>query len=60
MQVNRGYTPGAMLATASAITGKEFRRGQYEKAAQALQDWIDRQGPVVGPSEGTGEGTGKR
>jgi uncharacterized protein with FMN-binding domain len=36
-QVNRAYTPTAMLRTASSITGKKFRRGQYIAAAEALE-----------------------
>lgn len=31
----RGYTATKMLAAASALTGVKFKRGQYERAAQA-------------------------
>ena len=41
MKVNRAYTPKNMLATAAAITGKKFKRGQYEQACAALQEWIN-------------------
>lgn len=36
MKPNRAYTPTRMLQTAEAITGLKFKRGEYEKAAQAL------------------------
>lgn len=36
MKVNRAYTPTNMLRTASALTGKSFKRGEYVKAAEAL------------------------
>ena len=35
LKPNRAYTPSAMLATASNITGLTFKRGEYERAAQA-------------------------
>jgi hypothetical protein len=38
MKVNRAYTPTNMLRTASALTGKTFKRGQYEEAAVALTE----------------------
>lgn len=41
MKVNRAYTPTNMLATASSITGKKFKRGQFEQAAEALTQWAD-------------------
>lgn len=31
----RGYTPTKMLAAASDLTGIKFKRGEYERAAQA-------------------------
>ena len=43
MQVNRAYTPTAMLKTAAKITGQTFKRGQYEQAAKALEDWVEGQ-----------------
>jgi hypothetical protein len=36
MKVNRAYTPTNMLRTASALTGQTFKRGEYIKAAEAL------------------------
>lgn len=33
---NRAYTPKRMLSTASAITGKGYKRGEYERAAADL------------------------
>lgn len=36
MVPTRLYTPSKMLAAASELTGVTFKRGQYEKAAQAL------------------------
>jgi hypothetical protein len=36
MKVNRAYTPSNMLATASHLTGQKFKRGEYIKAAEAL------------------------
>lgn len=43
MQVNRAYTPANMLAVATKITGKPFKRGQYIQAADALKEWADSQ-----------------
>jgi len=43
MQVNRAYTPTRMLAKASEITGKKFKRGQFEQARVALELWIAEQ-----------------
>lgn len=41
MKVNRAYTPSAMLAAAERITGKTYRRGQYQQAQDDLQTWCD-------------------
>lgn len=41
MQVNRAYTPKAMLDAAAGITGLKFKRGQYVVAADALKLWAD-------------------
>lgn len=41
MKVNRAYTPTNMLATATAITGEKFKRGQFEQAAEALTKWAE-------------------
>lgn len=43
MKVNRAYTPTAMLNTASNITGKKYKRGQYLIAAAELMDWTEQQ-----------------
>jgi hypothetical protein len=37
LKVNRAYTPTAMLRTASIMTGRKFKRGQYLEAADALE-----------------------
>ena len=41
MMVNRAYTPSAMLAAASRTTGKTYKRGQYQQAADDLKVWCD-------------------
>lgn len=38
MKPNRMYTPKAMLETATKYTGKAYKRGQYEQAAQDLTE----------------------
>jgi len=43
MKVNRAYTPTNMLAVATEITGKKFKRGQYMEAAEALDAWAKQQ-----------------
>lgn len=40
MQVNRAYTPTAMLRMANMITGQTFKRGQYQQASEAVADAI--------------------
>lgn len=40
MRVNRAYTPTNMLKTASRLTGKTFKRGEYLKAAAALREGL--------------------
>ncbi|MFY8164592.1 MAG: hypothetical protein ACOVKC_10190 [Brevundimonas sp.] len=47
MQMNRAYTPTAMLRAAADITGKTFKRGQYVEAADALKAWADEQAPIA-------------
>ena len=44
MKVNRAYTPSAMLAKAGQITGKKFKRGQYQEAVEALTVWLEENG----------------
>ena len=41
IKVNRAYTPGAMLAAAGQITGKKYKRSQYQQAIDDLQVWCD-------------------
>lgn len=38
MMVNRAYTPTAMLKAAAGITGKTYKRGQYELAAADIRN----------------------
>jgi hypothetical protein len=44
MKVNRAYTPSAMLAAATDITGKKFKRGQYMEAVAAIDAWLKENG----------------
>lgn len=37
----RAWKPMTMLAAASKITGKTYKRGEYIKAADDLQTWAD-------------------
>ena len=41
MRPNWVWTPSAMLAAAGGVTGKVYKRGQYEVAADDLQVWIE-------------------
>lgn len=41
MKPARDWTPTNMLRTAEQITGLKFKRGEFEKAAQALQCFCD-------------------
>ena len=45
MKPNRAYTPSAMLRAAEDMTGRKFKRGQYEEAAQALTELAQRLAP---------------
>ena len=36
----RGWTPTAMLRTATSLTHTAYRRGEYEKAIADLEVWI--------------------
>lgn len=42
MQVNRAYTPKNMLATASAITGANYKVGDYLKAADDIEKLLEK------------------
>ena len=46
MKPNRAYTPTAMLRTAGQITGKAYKRGQYQEAIADLTAWINVNGSV--------------
>jgi len=37
IKANSSYTPSNMLRTATSITGKKFKRGQFEAASEALR-----------------------
>ena len=41
LKPNRAYTPSAMLATARNLTGVNVKRGEYERAAQALDCYAE-------------------
>lgn len=41
MKANRAYTPSNMLAAATGITGKQYKRGQYVQAADDIKVWAD-------------------
>lgn len=41
MKANTAYTPTRMLAAASSITGKKYKRGAYLQAADDLGTWAD-------------------
>jgi len=41
IQPSRGYTPSAMLKAASGFTGKAYKRGAYQQAADDLKLWAD-------------------
>ncbi len=43
MKPNRMYTPTNMLKTVGAITGKTYKRGQFEQAASDLDAWKQEQ-----------------
>lgn len=40
LRMNRAWTPTAMLAKASEITGTKFKRGQYQEAIEGLEAWL--------------------
>lgn len=48
IKVNRAYTPSAMLAKATEITGQTFRgRDKYMNAADALRQWARAQAGLI-------------
>jgi len=44
MKPNHAWTPTAMLKDAGTITGKVYKRGQYDLAVTDLEAWIDSNG----------------
>lgn len=40
LQAGRAYTPTKMLAMASKLTGKTFKRGEYLPAASAIRELL--------------------
>lgn len=51
LKANRAYTPSAMLAVATEVTGRKFKRGQYAEAAAALDAWaIAAAQPLLAPT----------
>jgi hypothetical protein len=51
MQVNRMYTPSAMLKAATAVTGKAYKRGQHQQAADDLKLWADEMAAALPKSK---------
>jgi hypothetical protein len=51
MKPNRAYTPKAMLAKASELTGQTFKRGEYLAAAGALLEYAARERALCGPDD---------
>lgn len=47
MKPNRMWTPTAMLKAAGEITGKSYKRGQYQQAFDDLEAWIVKARAVV-------------
>lgn len=43
MKANRMWTPTNMLSTATSITGKKYKRGEYMTAHTDLKAWADEQ-----------------
>jgi hypothetical protein len=55
LRPNRAYTPSAMLAAASRITGKRYKRGQHELAAADVQRWAEEMRDALPHSERGGK-----
>ena len=47
MKPNIAWTPTAMLAKASELTGQKFKRGQYMEAAKACKAKADEIAPAA-------------
>ena len=43
---NTHWTPAAMLRTAGQITKQKYKRGEYLRAANDLQYWVDNDGSM--------------
>jgi hypothetical protein len=41
MKMTRGASPTVLLGIAGEYTGKKYKRGQYDQAAQDLNVWIE-------------------
>jgi len=41
MRMTRNATPTVLLGIAGEYTGKKYKRGQYDQAAQDLNVWIE-------------------
>lgn len=41
MMPNRAWTPTAMLKAATRLTGKKYKRGQHQIAADDVKVWCD-------------------
>jgi hypothetical protein len=52
MKPNRAWSPSAMLAAATGITGKKYKRGEYAKAADDLKIWADTMAAALPIEEG--------
>jgi len=50
MKANRAYTPSAMLATASRITGRAYPARAYTQAADDLFCWAEAQHSHLTPA----------
>lgn len=46
---NRAWTPRAMMAKASEITGKKLKPRDYDGAVKALEEWVSNNGTTGEP-----------
>jgi hypothetical protein len=51
LRPNRQWTPTAMLKRAGEITGKKYKRGQYEQAAADVRAWATEMRDALPHSE---------
>lgn len=47
IRMNRHMSPTALLRTAGNITGKTYKRGQYDEAVYDLGEWVTNQHPEM-------------